>query len=79
MLSLTAKKAIEYYGGMDLWKKSKYIHADVSVDGLALTLKRRPFFNNARIYMEIDRPFSKITPIGKNSNITGIIDGKMCD
>jgi hypothetical protein len=28
MLSLTAKKAIEFYGGMDLWKKSKYIHAD---------------------------------------------------
>jgi hypothetical protein len=76
MLSLTAKKAIEFYGGMDIWKKSNFIQAIVSVTGFAFTLKRRPFFNNARIHMEIDRPFSKITPIGKDSDITGIIDGQ---
>lgn len=43
MLSLTAKKAIENYGGIELWKNSKFLEAEVSVKGLAFTLKQRPF------------------------------------
>ncbi len=42
MLSLTAQKAIEAYGGAMLWQNSKYLEAIVSVKGLAFTLKRRP-------------------------------------
>lgn len=76
MLSLTAKKAIEAYGGMDIWKNSKFLRAEVSVKGLAFTLKRRPFFDHANIKMEIGRPFSKLTPIGKYKGISGILDGQ---
>ncbi len=75
-ISKTALKAINGYGGIDLWKNSKYIEADVSVKGLAFTLKQRPFFRHAKIKMEIERPYSKITPIGKNKNISGVFDGK---
>lgn len=72
MLSNTAQKAIEAYGGVEFWKSHKFIEAEVSVNGLAFTLKRRPIFEHAKIRMEIARPFSKITPIGKNKNIVGV-------
>jgi hypothetical protein len=75
MLSLTARKAIDAYGGDVLWQNHKFIEAEVSAKGLAFTLKRRPFFENAKIKMEIGRPFSKITPIGKDKKISGILDG----
>lgn len=76
MLSLTAQKAIEAYGGVELWENGKFIEAEVSVRGLAFTLKRRPFFKQAKLKMEIDRPYSILTPIGKNKGISGIIDGQ---
>jgi hypothetical protein len=76
MLSNTAQKAIEAYGGMDLWKNATRIEAEVSAKGLAFTLKRRPFFVNAKIEMETTRPFSKLTPIGTNRTITGVFDGQ---
>lgn len=75
MLSLTARKAIHAYGGDVYWQNHKYIEAEVSVTGLAFTLKRRPFFEHAKIKMEIARPFSKIIPIGKDKNICGILNG----
>lgn len=75
MLSITAKKAIDAYGGIELWQSNKFIEAEVSVNGLAFTLKRRPFFEHFKIKMEITRPFSKITPIGKDKNISGILVG----
>jgi hypothetical protein len=75
MLSLTAQKAIEAYGGIELWANSKFLEAEVSVKGLAFILKRRPFFDHANIKLEIGRPFSKLTPIGKNKGISGILDG----
>jgi hypothetical protein len=71
----TAESVINAYGGADVWKNNKYIEAEVSVKGLAFTLKQRPFFNHAKIKMEIERPYSKITPIGKNKNVSGILDG----
>jgi hypothetical protein len=74
MLSNTAIRAIEAYGGIELWQKSKYIEATVSAKGLAFTLKRRPFFNYATIKMEIERPFSILSQIGKRKNIKGILD-----
>ncbi len=76
MLSLTAQKALDAYGGSEIWQNSKYLTAEVSVRGLLFTLKRRPFFEHAKIWMEIGRPFSKLTPIGKDKNITGVLDGK---
>jgi hypothetical protein len=71
----SAESVINAYGGADVWKNNKYIEAEVSVTGLAFTLKQRPFFIHANIKMEIERPYSKITPIGKNKNVSGILDG----
>jgi hypothetical protein len=75
MISLTAKKVLDAYGGEELWKNSKYIEAEVSVKGLNFTLKQRPTLNHAKIKMEIGRPFSKLYPIGNDKNIVGVLDG----
>lgn len=69
-----AEKAIKVYGGEALWRNSKTIEADVSVTGLAFTLKRRPFFKNAKIQMNIHAPISKITPIGRNEKLSGVLE-----
>lgn len=76
MLSLTAQKAVEAYGGIELWQNAKYIEAEVSVKGFAFTLKRRPFFDHAKIKMDIERPYSKLSPIGKKKSVSGILDGQ---
>lgn len=75
MLSPTALKAIEAYGGSALWQNANKIEAEVSAKGLAFKLKRRPFFAHAKITMDVKRPFSKLTPIGKDKNISGVLDG----
>lgn len=75
MLSTTAQKVIAAYGGKELWQNHKFIEAEVSVTGLAFTLKRRPVFDHAILKMEIAQPFSKLTPIGKNKTITGVLSG----
>lgn len=41
MLSKTAQKALDAYGGIELWQKAKYIEAEISADGWAFFLKRR--------------------------------------
>lgn len=75
MISATAQKALNYYGGAELWQNSRYIAAEVSVTGLAFILKRQPFFKHARIVMETDRPRSQLTPVGRLKNLTGVLDG----
>lgn len=74
-LTETAEKAIEAYGGRSLWQNAGTLETEVSAYGLAFTLKRRPFFRHARIVEEVHRPFSVLTPIGRNPGVTGILDG----
>jgi hypothetical protein len=74
-MNQTLEKAIHAYGGRERWTKAKSIEAEVSASGLAFTLKRRPPFKRARFVMDVSRPFSKITPIGKRPDITGVLDG----
>ena len=74
-ISKTILKAVEAYGGKELWSQYKYIEAELSASGLAFILKWRPYFNHATIKMEISKPYSKITPIGKDPKISGILDG----
>jgi hypothetical protein len=40
----TAERAITAYGGRTRWQNAKYVEAEVSVSGLAFTLKHRPIF-----------------------------------
>lgn len=74
-MNRTAQKAVTAYGGHEFWSKAKCIEAEVSVHGLAFTLKSRPAFKHAKIEMDITRPFAKLTPIGKTPNVTGVLDG----
>jgi hypothetical protein len=75
MESGIAKKAVDLYGGKDLWSTTKYIAADVSTKGWAFVLKGRPFFDHAQLFMRVDKTFCKIKPIGKNHDISGVLDG----
>ncbi|MEZ4629946.1 MAG: hypothetical protein R2880_04395 [Deinococcales bacterium] len=74
MTSSIVKRALELYGGEKLWSEAKYIEAEVSAKGWAFILKRRPSFNHAKLFMEVHKPFCKITPIGKHG-ISGVLDG----
>ena len=74
-MNQTAQKAIEAYGGHQLWAEATRLEAEFSAHGLAFTLKRRPQFKRAKITMDIARPCSRITPIGKHPQNTGVLDG----
>jgi hypothetical protein len=75
MLSQTAHRAIKAYGGAEIWQRARRIKAVVNTSGLAFTLKRRPFFHNAYLELEIAHPFARLTPIGRDDGITGVLDG----
>jgi hypothetical protein len=74
-MNQTAEKAVAAYGGKELWSNAKTIEAEVSAHGLAFQMKGRPFFEHARISMEVARPFSRLTPIGKDPQVAGVLDG----
>ncbi len=74
-LSVTAQKAIAAYGGDSIWKQYNFIEAEVSANGLAFKMKKRPAFNHAIITMQIHKPCSSITPIGTDSSLTGVLEG----
>lgn len=76
MLKIEAiEKAVSAYGGENKWTKAVVLEAEFSAWGLAFTLKRRPFFDRANITMDIHRPFCRITPIGKNRDVSGVLNG----
>ena len=74
-LTETAEKAIAAYGGRALWESAKTLETEISASGLAFTLKRRPFFRHARMVLDVHRPFSTLTPIGRSPSTTGVLDG----
>lgn len=74
-MSQTLIKAVDAYGGKETWTKAKSIEAEFSARGLAFVFKQRPQLRRAKLTMDISRPFSRITPIGRNREITGVLDG----
>lgn len=74
-MNTTAEKAIAAYGGRELWASAKTIEAEVSAWGWAFRLKGRPFFKHAQIKLDVTRPFVRLTPIGKDPQLTGVLDG----
>ena len=72
-MNIRAQKAIEAYGGQH--RGAKRLEAHFSARGLAFTLKRRPPFKRVKLSMAVGRPHSRITPIGKDPAITGVLDG----
>jgi hypothetical protein len=74
-LSPTAVRALEAYGGAQLWRSARSVEAEVSAHGLAFTLKRRPAFDHARLTLDVARPYGRLTPIGRDPDVTGVLDG----
>ena len=75
MKSELAKRVLDLYGGEEIWSNGKYIEAEVSAKGWAFVLKGRPYFVHAKLWMMVNKPFCKITPIGKIQGIGGVLDG----
>ncbi len=71
----TLQKAMEAYGGQTLWKQATAIQATFSANGLAFKIKQRPPFREAELWMEVHRPYSRISPIGKDPEVVGVLDG----
>lgn len=72
-MNSTMRKAIEAYGGQELWKSARTIQAEVSAHGLLFTLKQRPLFDHAQLSMEVHRPCARLKPIGKDPHTTGVL------
>ncbi|MCZ7556196.1 MAG: hypothetical protein M5R41_07335 [Bacteroidia bacterium] len=72
-LSPTARRALDAYGGEERWRKATTVEAEISAAGLLFTLKRRPPLRHARIIMEVAKPVSRITPIGKSPLVSGVL------
>ena len=69
------KKAVDAYGGKERWEKANSIEAEFSANGLAFLFKRRPPFKKAKILLDISCPNSRITPIGRDVDTAGILEG----
>lgn len=76
MLSETARRALDFYGGEELWTRSARIQAVVNVRGLAFRLKHRPVFREALVELDVHRLFCKITPVGREPGVTGFLEGE---
>ncbi|MBN8222798.1 MAG: hypothetical protein J0L53_17925 [Spirochaetes bacterium] len=74
-LSKTAQRALSAYGGATIWQKAQRIEAIADVSGLAFRLKFRPLFRSVRIELKVHEPVSKITPIGSQPGLSGILQG----
>lgn len=75
--SETALRAINAYGGIAFWESVVSIDAVVSAKGLAFTLKGRPFLHHATLHLEVKKPFSCLTPVGRGPRrLSGVMDGE---
>jgi hypothetical protein len=69
------QKVIDKYSSQKLLDDVEYVEATVSTKGLAFILKQRDYFKDAKLLMSVDKTYSKITPIGKEKEISGVFDG----
>lgn len=76
MVSTTAQNAIAAYGGDHFWSNASKITAQVSAHGLAFMMKGRPSFRRASLEMDVHRPVSRITPIGRTPGVSGVLSGR---
>jgi hypothetical protein len=76
IISQTAARAIEAYGGKEIWKKTRHVEAIASARGLAFLLKWQPPFNHIKIKTEVGKPYITLQPINRSGD-TGILDGNL--
>jgi hypothetical protein len=75
-MNTTIEKAINAYGGIDLWQKSKFIEATFSTHGLAFPLKQRPAFRQATLKLDINKPICQIRTIDNKKSIETVLNGQ---
>jgi hypothetical protein len=75
VLTRTAARAIEAYGGADRWLKADRIEAVVSVTGLAWWLKMRRPVPRTRLRIDLRCPYTRVDPVDR-TGLVGILRGK---
>ncbi len=74
--SQTATKALEVYGGINLWQRTRHVETIASAQGLAFLLKWQKPFHHISIRAEVAKPRIILRPIDKLGN-SGILDGDL--
>lgn len=75
MLSRTAERAIEAYGGADRWRAADSIETRATFSGLLFVWKTRRPRPNARLRCALHRPSTRIDPIDRRGRV-GVLDGQ---
>lgn len=74
MLSTTAERAIEAYGGADRWRAAEFVETRATFRGLLFVWKTRRPRPNARLRCAVHRPWTRIEPIDRRGRV-GVLDG----
>ncbi|MBI5283832.1 MAG: hypothetical protein HY874_01950 [Chloroflexi bacterium] len=74
VLSPTAARCLDAYGGAALWRRSTAVEATVSTGGLLFLSKGRRGLRSVLVRAELDAPRVTIHPIDRHGN-TGVFDG----
>ena len=74
MLTPTAQRAVEAYGGVALWKSATGINATVTTGGLLHLMKLRRPLKNSKLELSIAEPKVRISSID-GKNLSGVLDG----
>jgi hypothetical protein len=74
VLSETARRAVEAYGGEARWKAASAVEAIFSAGGEAFVAKRRPFFERASITVPVAAPGARIRPVDRRGHV-GVLEG----
>jgi hypothetical protein len=68
-------RVIAAHGGAARWRDAEQFDAIVSARGLAFTMKNRPPFVQARLSGAVHHPLCRLTPIGGDPELCGVLDG----
>jgi hypothetical protein len=70
-----AERVLEAYGGAERWRRARRVTAMANAGGLAFRIKRRPVFAPVALDCAVHRPFCRLTPIGRDAGLTGVLEG----
>lgn len=74
VLSATARRAVEAYGGAERWRAAQGAEGIVTVGGPLFWLKLRPPPPRIRMRVEFARPASRLDPVDRSGRV-GLFDG----
>jgi hypothetical protein len=75
MLTQTARRAIDAYGGEARWRGASAVEAVFSAGGAAFVAKKRPTFEWAHVHVSIAEPRVRLRPVDRRGT-AGVLEGE---